>query len=91
MIGDVELERVHVDPFLHVVETETVLDWRVVEAQVSRLGVDEPPFGMSYQDLLEDFIVVNTDEVLLICRKEKEQSIKDIIAEVKRNKGDKYL
>ena len=40
---------------------------------------------------LEDFIVVNTDDVLLICRKEKEQSIKEIVAEVKRNKGDKYL
>jgi len=40
---------------------------------------------------LEDFIVVDTDDVLLICKKEKEQQIKDYVAEVKRNKGDKYL
>jgi len=40
---------------------------------------------------LEDFIVVDTDDVLLICKKEKEQQIKDYVAEVKRHKGDKYL
>lgn len=40
---------------------------------------------------LDDFIVVDTKDVLLICKKDKEQSIKDYVAEVKRNKGDKYL
>lgn len=40
---------------------------------------------------LQDFIVVDTDDVLLICKKEKEQEIKDYVAEVKRKKGDKYL
>lgn len=40
---------------------------------------------------LEDFIVVDTKDVLLICKKEKEQEIKEFVAEVKRNKGDKYL
>ena len=40
---------------------------------------------------LDDFIVVDTNDVLLVCRKEKEQEIKDFVSEVKRNKGDKYL
>lgn len=40
---------------------------------------------------LEDFIVVDTKDVLLICKKEKEQEIKEYVAEVKRNKGDKFL
>ncbi len=40
---------------------------------------------------LEDFIIVDTKDVLLICKKENEQDIKDYVAEVKRNKGDKYL
>lgn len=40
---------------------------------------------------LEDYIVVDTKDVLLICRKEKEQEIKDYVAEIKRNKGDRYL
>lgn len=40
---------------------------------------------------LEDFIVVDTKDVLLICKKDKEQAIKEYLAEVKRNKGDKFL
>jgi mannose-1-phosphate guanylyltransferase len=40
---------------------------------------------------LDDFIVVDTDDVLLICRKDKEQQIKDYVAEIKRNKGDRFL
>ena len=40
---------------------------------------------------LEDFIVVDTKDVLLICEKDKEQSIKQYVADVKRNMGDKYL
>jgi mannose-1-phosphate guanylyltransferase len=40
---------------------------------------------------LEDFIVVDTTDVLLICKKEKEQQVKEYLAEVKRNKGEKFL
>ncbi len=40
---------------------------------------------------LDDFIVVDTPDVLLICKKEKEQAIKEYVAEVKRNKGDRFL
>jgi mannose-1-phosphate guanylyltransferase len=40
---------------------------------------------------LDDFIVVDTKDVLLICKKDKEQEIKEYVAEVKRNKGDKFL
>lgn len=40
---------------------------------------------------LDDFIVVDTKDALLICEKEKEQEIKDYVAEVKRKKGDRFL
>jgi mannose-1-phosphate guanylyltransferase len=40
---------------------------------------------------LDDFIVVDTEDVLLVCKKEQEQHIKEYVAEIKRNKGDKYL
>jgi mannose-1-phosphate guanylyltransferase len=40
---------------------------------------------------LEDFVVVDTKDVLLICKKDKEQEIKNYVAEIKRNKGDKYI
>lgn len=40
---------------------------------------------------LEDYIIVDTKDALLICQKSKEQEIKDYVAEVKRNKGDRFL
>ncbi|MBX6380410.1 mannose-1-phosphate guanylyltransferase [Thermoflavifilum aggregans] len=40
---------------------------------------------------LDDFIVVDTPDVLLICKKNREQEIKEYVAEVKRNIGEKYL
>jgi mannose-1-phosphate guanylyltransferase len=40
---------------------------------------------------LDDYIVTDTKDVLLICQKDKEQEIKEYVAEVKRNKGDKFL
>lgn len=40
---------------------------------------------------LDDYIVTDTKDVLLICPKEKEQEIKEYVADVKRNKGDKFL
>jgi mannose-1-phosphate guanylyltransferase len=40
---------------------------------------------------LDNFIVVDTKDALLICQKDKEQEIRDYVAEVKRNKGDKFL
>jgi mannose-1-phosphate guanylyltransferase len=40
---------------------------------------------------LEDFIVVDTKDVLLVCKKDKEQQVKEFLAEVKKKKGDRYL
>ena len=40
---------------------------------------------------LDDCIVVDTKDALLICKKDKEQDIKEYVAEVKRSKGDYYL
>jgi mannose-1-phosphate guanylyltransferase len=40
---------------------------------------------------LDDFVVVDTADALMICKKEKEQEIKEYMAEIKRNKGDRFL
>jgi mannose-1-phosphate guanylyltransferase len=40
---------------------------------------------------LENYIVVDTTDVLLICQKEKEQDIKTYVSEVKKLKGERYL
>jgi mannose-1-phosphate guanylyltransferase len=40
---------------------------------------------------MDDYILVDTKDVMLICKKEKEQEIKEYVAEVKRNKGERFL
>lgn len=40
---------------------------------------------------LEDFILVDTDDVLLVCKRDREQEIKEYVAEVKRSKGERYV
>lgn len=40
---------------------------------------------------LNDHIVVDTEDALLIFTKDREQDIRDIVAQLKRNKGDRYL
>jgi mannose-1-phosphate guanylyltransferase len=40
---------------------------------------------------MDDYILVDTEDVMLICKKEKEQEIKEYVAEVKRNKGERFL
>lgn len=40
---------------------------------------------------LDDYIVVENDNILLICRKSQEQHIRQIVNDVKINKGDKFV
>lgn len=40
---------------------------------------------------MHDYIIVDTKDVLMICKKDQEQEIKEYVAEIKRNKGDKFL
>jgi mannose-1-phosphate guanylyltransferase len=40
---------------------------------------------------VEDLIVVDTDDVLMICKKENEQQIKQYVAEIGRVKGNQFL
>lgn len=40
---------------------------------------------------LEDFIVVDSEDVLLICRKDQEQKIKSFVNDVKLEEGDEFV
>ncbi|MCK5776745.1 MAG: mannose-1-phosphate guanylyltransferase, partial [Bacteroidales bacterium] len=40
---------------------------------------------------LDDYIVVDEDDTLLICKKSDEQSIRQIVNDVKAEKGDKFV
>ncbi|HKB44649.1 MAG TPA: mannose-1-phosphate guanylyltransferase [Chitinophagaceae bacterium] len=64
---------------------------KVMVMDVNNSVVHVPDNKLVLLQGLDEFIVVDTKDVLLICKKEKEQEIKDYVAEVKRNSGDKYL
>ena len=67
----------------------------IVNSKVVSLGakgnmVRGPKDKIIVVDGLEDYIVVDRKEVLLICPKAKEQDIKQILAKVKDQFGDKH-
>lgn len=64
-------------------------DVMVIDA--TRCMVHVPDNKLVILQGLDDFIVIDTKDVLLICKKDREQEIKEFVAEVKRNIGDKYL
>ncbi len=49
------------------------------------------PYKLAVVQGLEDMIVVQTDDVLLICKKEDEQRIRDFVNNVKLERGDDYI
>lgn len=40
---------------------------------------------------LDDYIIIDTGDVLLVCQRSKEQDIKEYVSQIKLGKGDKYL
>jgi len=63
----------------------------VIVFEATKCVVHVPDKKLVVLQGLEDYIVADTKDVLLICQKDKEQEIKNYVAEVKRNKGEKFL
>lgn len=53
--------------------------------------VSVPPEKLVVLQGLKDYIVVESNNTLLICKKEEEQKIKDFVTDIKLNKGDKFV
>jgi mannose-1-phosphate guanylyltransferase len=64
---------------------------KVIVIDAKNCMVHAPKNKLHVLQGLEDFIVIDTHDALLICKKDKEQEIKEYVAEVKRNIGDQYL
>lgn len=64
---------------------------QIMVMDATRCMIHSPNDKLVVLQGLDDYIVVDTKDVLLICKKEKEQEIKEFVAEVKRNKGDRFL
>lgn len=63
----------------------------VVVIDATKCMVHVPDDKLVLLQGLDDYIIVDTNDVLLVCKKDREQEIKEYVAEVKRKKGDKYL
>jgi mannose-1-phosphate guanylyltransferase len=63
----------------------------VIVIDASKCMVSAPANKLLLLQGLDDFIIVDTPDALMICKKEKEQAIKEYVAEVKRTKGEQYL
>lgn len=79
-------ENMEKDYFGNAVAGNTVM---IVDA--SNCVVHVPDNKLVLLQGVEDYIIVDTKDVLMICKKDKEQEIKEYVAEIKRNKGEKYL
>ena len=79
-------ENMEKDYFGNAVASDNVI---VIDA--TKCMINAPKDKLVVVQGIDDFIIVDTKDVLLICSKEKEQSIKEYVAEVKRHKGDKYI
>ncbi len=79
-------ENMEKDYFGNAVASDNVI---VIDA--TKCMINAPKDKLVVVQGVDDFIIVDTKDVLLICSKEKEQSIKEYVAEVKRHKGDKYI
>jgi mannose-1-phosphate guanylyltransferase len=64
---------------------------KVMIIDATKCMVHAPDSKLLVLQGLDDFIVVDTKDALLICKRDKEQDIKEYVAEIKRNKGDKFL
>lgn len=68
-----------------------VVGKQVMVVDANNCMVHVPDHKLVLLQGLRDYIIVDTPDALLICKKEKEQQIKEYVAEVKRNMGEKYL
>jgi len=63
----------------------------VLVVDATKCMVNAPDKKLIILQGLDDFVVVDTQNILLICKKDKVPEIKDYVAEVKRNFDEDYL
>ncbi len=75
-----------VDPHGNAVQGEVI----IYDSQNNMIKTTHPEKIVILKGL-EDFIVVDTDDALLICSKSEEQFIKQIVGDLKTQKGEPYV
>jgi len=63
----------------------------VISIDATNCMVHAPKEKLLLLQGMDNFIIVDTTDVLMICKKDREQEIKEYVSEVKRNKGEKFI
>lgn len=69
----------------------TVKQGEVLTYNAAKNVIRAPKDKLIVVEGLEDYIVVDTEDALLICRKDQEQHIKRFVTDIKVEKGEKYI
>jgi mannose-1-phosphate guanylyltransferase len=75
----------------HDENENAVIRKKILLYESSNCIVNIPKNKLAVIQGLHNYIVVDTKEVLLICKKDDEQKIKDFVNDIKLKKWDKYL
>lgn len=68
-----------------------IIGQNVMTFDTSNTMVNVPDDKLVILDGLDNYIVVESDNILLVTPKAKEQNIKQLLTKIKRNKGDQYM
>lgn len=79
------------DQLPHDPQANAVVGLHVMLEQTSNCIINMPHNKLAVIQGLNDFIVVETDNVLLICPKQDEQQIRQLVNDVKIKKGEKFI
>jgi len=63
----------------------------VISIDATNCMVHAPKEKLLLLQGMDNFIIVDTTDILMICKKDREQEIKEYVSEVKRNKGEKFI
>jgi mannose-1-phosphate guanylyltransferase len=72
-------------------ENGNVIDANAMTYETTNCIIKMPKDKLVVVEGLEDYIVAEYDGVLMICRKDREQRVKDFVADAKANKGTKFI
>jgi mannose-1-phosphate guanylyltransferase len=78
----------------HLIQDESqngIGSGQAITFQSSRNVIHTPKEKLTVVQGLDDYIIVDTDDVLMICRKQDEQQIRMMVDEVKLRGGEKFI
>jgi len=68
-----------------------VIDGNILIYDSSNCIIKTPKNKLLIVEGLDDYIIVEHDDVMMICKKESEQRVKEFVADVKMKKGEQFI